>query len=97
MQIKRRLRHVLVYLQNKEKISDIILLYSKYAYITNGSAYCLKYHNTKPQLHYVECDDHGFPHKGRGLQFKRCHDIEKKSKQDNAENQRACKSVPKCY
>ena len=73
VKIKRRLRHVLVYLQNKEIISDIIVLYIKYASINNGAAYCLKYHNTKPQLHSVECDDHGFPHKGRGLQCKIFH------------------------
>ena len=47
-----------------------IKVQSKYASIPNGDDYCLKYHNTKPQLHSVECDEHGFPHKGRGLKCK---------------------------
>ena len=70
MEIKRRLRPVLIYLQNKLKTSEIIVLYSKYESIPNGDDYCLKYHNTKPQLHSVEYYDHGFTHKSIGLQCK---------------------------
>ena len=85
------------YLYKTKKKTDIILLYRKYASIHNGAAYCLKYYNTKSQLHSVECGDHGFTHKGRGLQCKSFHDLQGGDNQDNSDNQKAFKSVPKCY